>query len=181
MAKKKEDKKSSIVLERVYNVPLRKEFAKAPRWNRAKKATKALKEFLAKHMKSEDVKIGKYLNEELWKHGIKNPPHHVKVEAKKDSNGRVTAELVGAPKEQPKKEAKKKAKPKKAEKAETKEEILEEKEEMAKEEQQEKAKETEKEEIKDLQREHVKVHAPKNIPKPKVADQHPVTTPMQRR
>ena len=85
------------ILERTYNVPLRKEFLKVPKYKRAKKAVKALKQFLIKHMKSDNVKIGKYLNDEIWKHGIKNPPHHVKLNAVKDKEGLVTAELVGAP------------------------------------------------------------------------------------
>ena len=91
MAKKVEEK----LLERVYNIPLRKEYRKVPRWKRTKKATTALKEFLQKHMKSEDVKLGKEINEELWKHGIRNPPHHVKVTVTKDSEGVVKAELFG--------------------------------------------------------------------------------------
>jgi len=128
MAKTEETK---IVLERSYNVPLRREWLKSPKWKRSKKASKALKEFLVKHMKSDNVKVGKYLNEYLWKHGIKNPPHHVKLIAKKDSNGVVTAELEGAPVdkvvEAPKKGVEKKVaeaeKPKKEEvKAEEKKE-----------------------------------------------------------
>ena len=43
MAKKKEKKQ---VLERTFNVPLRKEFMKVPRYRRANKAVKALKEFI---------------------------------------------------------------------------------------------------------------------------------------
>ncbi|MBW2963660.1 60S ribosomal protein L31 [Candidatus Woesearchaeota archaeon] len=82
-------------MERVYNVPLRREWLKAPKYQRGKKAVKALKEFLMKHMKSENVKIGKMANLEIWKHGIKNPPHHVQVKAVKDADGVVKAELVG--------------------------------------------------------------------------------------
>lgn len=110
MAKKKEEAK--IVLERVYTVPLRREFLKVPRYKRTVKAMRALRAFLEKHMKSDNVKIGKYLSMFMTKHGIKNPPHHVKVTAAKDSDGMVKAELVGAPKEE-KKEEKKKAKPQK--------------------------------------------------------------------
>ena len=122
MAKKEEVK---IELERIYNVPLRREWLKAPKWNRTKKASKALKEFLQKHMKSDNVKIGKYLNEYLWKHGIKNPPHHAKVVAKKDSTGVVMVELEGAPVEKPVEEPKKGKKVAEAEKPkeEKKEEV----------------------------------------------------------
>ena len=104
MAKKEEEPK--ITLERTYNVPLRKEWLKVPKYKRAKKAARALREFLAKHMKSDDVKIGKYANLDLWKHGIKNPPHHINVIAKKDDKGVVTCEIVTAPKEKPKKDEK---------------------------------------------------------------------------
>src|SRR3989338_5449687 len=85
-------------LERTYNVPLRKEYMKAPRWNRTKKAVTALRQFLAKHMKSENVYLSKELNEAMWKHGIKNPPHHIKVKAVKDDKGVVKADLFGAEK-----------------------------------------------------------------------------------
>ena len=86
-------------LERIYNVPLRKESMKAAMYVRAAKASRALREFLVKHMKSEHVKIGKYLNQAILEKGRKNIPHHVLVKAIKDKNGFVRAELVGAPEE----------------------------------------------------------------------------------
>ncbi len=94
-------KTTEKTLERTYNVPLRKEYMKAPRWNRTKKAVIALRQFLAKHMKAQDVKdvkLSKELNELMWKHGIKNPPHHVKVKVVKDEKGVVKADLFGAEK-----------------------------------------------------------------------------------
>ncbi|MBW2985432.1 60S ribosomal protein L31 [Candidatus Woesearchaeota archaeon] len=116
-----------IILERTYNVPLRKEFLKVPKYKRAKKAVTALKQFLVKHMKSDNVKIGKYLNDEIWKHGIKNPPHHVKLNAVKDKDGLITAELVGAPvdkkeEEETKKEEEPKVEEKEVEQVSTKSE-----------------------------------------------------------
>ena len=59
-------------------------------------------------MKSENIKIGKHLNDELWKNGIKNPPHQVKVIVKKDSENVVHAELFGAPEDKKDKSKKKK-------------------------------------------------------------------------
>ena len=103
-------KTTEKTLERTYNVPLRKEYMKAPRWNRTKKAVTALRQFLAKHMKSEDVRLSKELNEEMWKHGIKNPPHHVKVKAVKDDKGVVKAELFAVEKPASKKKETKPAK-----------------------------------------------------------------------
>ncbi|MBW2965304.1 50S ribosomal protein L31e [Candidatus Woesearchaeota archaeon] len=80
---------------RTYNIPLRKEFQKAPKYKRAKKAVTAVREYLVKHMRNENVLIGPKLNLKIWEHGIQNPPHHVKVTAVEDKEGVVRAELFG--------------------------------------------------------------------------------------
>ncbi len=98
-------------LERTYTIPLRKEWLKSVKYKRAKKAVRAIREFLMRHMKvelMENIKLGKYLNLELWKHSIKRPPSRVKVNVTKDDKGVVRAELFGAPKEVHKVEAPKK-------------------------------------------------------------------------
>jgi ribosomal protein L31E len=91
-----------MTIERTYNVPLRKEWLKAPMYRRSKKAVTALTEFAAKHMKTdiENVKIGKQVNLLIWKNGIKNPPHHVKVNMVKEDDGIVKVELFGVKYEQ---------------------------------------------------------------------------------
>jgi hypothetical protein len=66
-------------------------------------------------MKSENVKIGKFLNEFLWMHGMKNPPHHVKVNVAR-VDGVVYAELFGKPLKIGKEEDKKKTEEKKEDK-----------------------------------------------------------------
>lgn len=98
---KKQEKEEKVELERVYVVPLRKGFLKVPKYKRAKKAVKTLKEFLAKHMKVENrdlnnVKVDIYLNNEIWFRGIKKPLHKIKVRAKK-INGVVYATLEDIP------------------------------------------------------------------------------------
>lgn len=82
-------------LERTYVVPLRKEFMKVPSHKRAKKAVKALRAFLVRHMKSENIKIGNFVNMAIWARSMKNPPRFVKITAVKDEDGAVTAELFG--------------------------------------------------------------------------------------
>ena len=83
-----------MVNERSYNIPLRQGFVNTPRWKRTKKAVSVLREFLVQHTKHEDVKIGMHLNQHIWKHGGKNPPHHVKVNVWiEDDNAK--AELSG--------------------------------------------------------------------------------------
>jgi large subunit ribosomal protein L31e len=115
-----------MVTERVYNIPLRRKFLKAPRYKRTNRAVTALREFIIRHMKSDDIRIGKQLNQELWKNGIKNPPHHVKVTLIKEDTGIVTAELFGHKFDEPTKddiEKMKEGKKKKEEKEDKKKEL----------------------------------------------------------
>lgn len=196
MAKKEET--SKIVLERVYNVPLRREFLKVANWRRTEKAVKALKQFISKHMKSDNVVLSRYVNKELWKHGIKNPPHHVKISAKKDDKGRVTVELAelsakakreiekqkAVEKGKEKKEKKEEKVAKEEQKAKKSEEIkaekIEEKVEEAKKVREEKAKEIEKEEIKELKKELPKQqHAPKKMAQQRFQESHPTAPKSQ--
>ncbi len=193
MAKKEE--KEKIVLERVYNVPLRKEYMKAPKWKRSKKAVKALREFIAKHMKSDKVLIGKYANQFVWRDGIKNPPHHVKVKVTKDDKGVVKVELAELSpkaqrevkkfeeaekeskekktKEEKEKKAKEEKEKKEKEAKEKKEGKIEEKVAGVKEEKAEKAKEIQKEEIKELKKEQPKQPVQKQPAIPKQVEQRP--------
>lgn len=78
-------------LEREYVIPLRNKWKRVPRYKRANKAVKAIKEFLAKHMKIRDrdlkkIKIDTYLNEEIWFRGIRKPPSRIKVKAVKEKD-----------------------------------------------------------------------------------------------
>jgi ribosomal protein L31E len=82
-------------IERTYNVNLRKGFIRTPRIKKAKKAVSTLRKFIIQHMKVDEVKIGPKLNDLIWQHGIKNPPHHVKVTAvKEDKVARVELEGI---------------------------------------------------------------------------------------
>lgn len=82
-------------IERVYNIPLRKEFLKAPHWKKTNRAVKAIRAFIKRHMKSDNIKIGRNLNKKMWERGLKNPPHHIKVTLIKEEDGLVKAELFG--------------------------------------------------------------------------------------
>jgi large subunit ribosomal protein L31e len=81
-------------MERIYTIPLRRKTVKTVKYKRSSKAIKLVKEFLKKHMKSEEVKLSKELNEYVWAKGIKNPPARVKVKAVKDESGVVTATIT---------------------------------------------------------------------------------------
>ncbi len=100
MAKKPVEPK--VELEREYIVPLRKQWLKVPEYKRANKATKALKQFIAKHMKVYDrdlkkIKIEQDLNNEIRFRGMKKPPAKIKIKAKKYDNDIVRVELIDIP------------------------------------------------------------------------------------
>jgi len=99
--KKESEKEKSELQEgesREYIVPLKRKLRKTPRHKRVPKAIKILKKFIARHMKLYDrdlkkIKIDKYLNEELWFRGIKNPPNKIKIKVKREG-GNIFAELA---------------------------------------------------------------------------------------
>jgi len=99
MAKKAEIKIETI--EKEYIIPLREKCRPVPRYKKTPKAVKTIKEFLIRHMKMRDnnlkkIKIDRYLNEFLWKRGIKKPIHKIKVKAIKEGDI-VRVELVNIP------------------------------------------------------------------------------------
>ncbi len=120
-------------LERNYTVPLRQYWRMAPRYKRAKRAVNGLRRFVIRHMKVEEVKIGKELNDFILERGQRKPPARVQVTIiKEDMVGKVN--IMGIPYSKEVKEEKKKlfgkssleksSQKEKEEKAETKEEKL---------------------------------------------------------
>lgn len=96
---KKEEKnvkKVEVVEGKVFTIPLRKAFRKT-RKRRVPYAVRLIKEFVKQHMKvkdGEEIKIGKHLNEKLWKRGIEKPPRRVRVHVVKVKN-EYRVELLG--------------------------------------------------------------------------------------
>ena len=66
-------------LKREYVIPLRRKSMTAPKWRRSKKAVSVLKDFVRKHMKTDDVIVCPELNEQIWDKGIRHPPGKVEV------------------------------------------------------------------------------------------------------
>ena len=100
---KEEKTESKKVLEREYIVPLRDGWLRVPRYKRATKAVKTLKEFMVKHMKVYDrdlrkIKVDIYLNNEIRFRGMKHPPAKIKVKAIKYEDGTVSVKLAELPK-----------------------------------------------------------------------------------
>ena len=84
--------------EKIFTIPLRRHFRIYPRWRRTKVAVRATREFLQHHLKTEEVKLGKFLNLELHAQGRKQPPAQVKVKVWKEKDV-FFAEIIGAPQE----------------------------------------------------------------------------------
>ncbi len=81
-------------LKREYVVPLRTKCRTAPKWRRSKKAVSVLREFIKKHMKTDEVILCSELNEHIWANGSKNPPGKVSVIALKTKIGNNEKTLV---------------------------------------------------------------------------------------
>ena len=91
-----------LVFAKDYKIPLRKGWLKVPKYKRANKAVKTLKEFLVRHMKVYDrdlrkIKLDIILNNELRFKGMRKPPAFIKVKARKLDDGIVRVELIDIP------------------------------------------------------------------------------------
>jgi len=82
-----------VLKEQIYVIPLR-DVKRAPRWKRSNKAVKDIRAFLVKHMKSEDVKLDRSINEKVWDRGSEKPPRKIRIRAMKFEDGQVQAELA---------------------------------------------------------------------------------------
>jgi len=80
-------------MERVYVIPLRK-VKNVPRTIRSPRAMRYVKEFIGKHMKTEDIRIDASVNEKIWERGIQKIPPKIKVKAVKEEDGSVEVTLV---------------------------------------------------------------------------------------
>ena len=80
-------------MERVYIIPLR-DVKRVPRTIRSPKVIRLVREFLKKHMKSDDIKIDTSVNEKIWERGIQKVPPKIKVKAVKEEDGSVSVTLV---------------------------------------------------------------------------------------
>ncbi|RLI04805.1 50S ribosomal protein L31e [Candidatus Bathyarchaeota archaeon] len=86
---KKREPEEEVVEERFYVIPLRKAWI-VSRLKRTPKAMRVLKEFLKRHLKTEDFRINGSLNRFIWSRGIEKPPRKVRVRVVKDKEGIFT-------------------------------------------------------------------------------------------
>jgi len=84
-------KEKANPVEREYIIPLRAKCRSVPRYKKANKAIRTIKEFLARHMRIEDrdlnkIKLDLAVNEAVWERGIKKPTHKIKVKAVREGD-----------------------------------------------------------------------------------------------
>jgi large subunit ribosomal protein L31e len=84
---------ADVLKEHIYIVPLR-EGKRSPRWKRGNTAIKDIRKFLERHMKSQDVKLDRSINEKVWENGSSKPPRKIRIRAMKFEDGQVQAELA---------------------------------------------------------------------------------------
>ncbi len=83
-----EEQELEIVEEKFYSLNLRKIWS-SPREKRTPRAVRFLRDYVARHMKSDEVAISEEANSMLWQRGISKPPRKIRVRAVKDKDGRV--------------------------------------------------------------------------------------------
>jgi len=78
-----------VVEEKVYTIPLRHVWTVTPRGKRAPRAVRDVRNYVARHMKSEEVAVSNEINSAIWGRSINKPPRKITVRAVKDKEGKV--------------------------------------------------------------------------------------------
>jgi len=87
-AGEKAEEEIEVVEEKLYTVNFRKAWI-TPRGKRTPRAVRMLRDFVKRHMKTEEVIISNEINEKLWSRSIKKPPRRLRVRVVKDKEGNV--------------------------------------------------------------------------------------------
>lgn len=83
-----------MVEEKVITLNLKKELVKAKKWRRSNALVRILKDSLKRHVKKENIKIDKKLNEKIWSKSIENPQAKFRIKITKVDEKTVKAELL---------------------------------------------------------------------------------------
>ena len=82
--------------ERIFTINLRKATLEARRWEKSKKSVAVVRNFLKKHMKTDEIKIGKSITEKIWSGGNQNPPSKIRIRAIETEEGEDKIKMVRA-------------------------------------------------------------------------------------
>jgi large subunit ribosomal protein L31e len=88
-AKGEAEEEIEVVEERIYTIPLRHVWVVTPRGKRGPRSVRDVRDFIARHMRAEEVSISNEVNQLLWSRSINKPPRRIKVRAVKDKEGKV--------------------------------------------------------------------------------------------
>ncbi len=88
--------KGGFMEERVYTINLRRGVLTSSRWRKSDDSVAFVRNFLKKHMKSDNVKLDGSISKKIWEHGNQNPVRKIRVKVEKDDEGIVTAKLFNA-------------------------------------------------------------------------------------
>ncbi len=88
VAEEEEIEELEIISENMFTVNLGRVWI-APTKKRAPRAINVLKEYVKRHMKSEEIVISNEVNEQIWAKGIEKPPRRLRIRAVKDKENRV--------------------------------------------------------------------------------------------
>ncbi|CAG8596392.1 8310_t:CDS:2 [Acaulospora morrowiae] len=87
MAKEKKTRSAiEDVVTRDYTIHLHKAVHGRSFKRRAPHAVKSIKDFAFRHMGTKDVRLDPQLNKEIWKQGIKNVPHRMRLRLSRRRN-----------------------------------------------------------------------------------------------
>ncbi len=115
------------MVERIYNIPLRRDVVMSPKWRRSKKAINVIQAYLLKHTKVSNIKLSRWINEFVWEKGGKNPPAKITLKVSIDKEKNIArAELAELPKKATRKLETKKKEEAKAKRVEEKKPQIEE-------------------------------------------------------
>jgi len=90
--------------EKIYTIPLRKVW-RTPRTRRAKKAISVINDYLKRHTKAKEIKIGQTINTSVWARGIQKPPRRIRIHVTLE-DGVCYSEIIGQDIKTPTKEQK---------------------------------------------------------------------------
>jgi len=93
--------------EKIFTINLRKLALRESKWKKSKKSVALVRNFLKKHMKTDEIKLDKSITEEIWKRGSHKPPAKIRIKAYETEEGEkdekkkfVKAELLGVVREE---------------------------------------------------------------------------------
>jgi len=78
-----------VVEEKIYTIPLRHAWVVTPRGKRAPRAVRDVRDYVARHMKADEVAISNEVNSQVWARSINKPPRKITIRAVKDKEGKV--------------------------------------------------------------------------------------------